>query len=201
MSAFDLTDGRKIFDMGSAGELMCLSLAPRGTHIAWCPTRFTPEIIPLPPEVSATGSGAAPRALPVPTIGVIDTTGFGGFPFVKGVAFSPDHMSVVVWGDYLDAVVSRIDGTGEPVLLPAGRAPVVAARFTDDGRFVLLTSSDGEVRRIAVGFDEGVQGIAARVPYCLGVVQRVQYLGESDAVAREKFRECELQRRTKRAAP
>jgi hypothetical protein len=192
MSAYSLPDGGKIFDMGSAGDLNCLAIAPRATHIAWCRTRFTPDIVPLPPEVAAMGSGTRVQ-LPVPSMPAIDTTG-SGFHFVRGLAFSPDGRSVVIWGEYMDAVVARTDGTGSPVYLTAPSSQIVAASFTADGRRVRLVTSDRETNEVAIDFSEAARLLGTRIGGCLAVPLRVQYLSESDSVSRARYRECEARR-------
>jgi hypothetical protein len=196
MGVWRLSDGKELQRMGSAGDLLCLALAPRASAVGWCRTRFTPDIVPLPPEaVSFADPSGSIRTLPVPTRAAVDTSDSGGFHFVRGMVFSPDAQLVLIWGDYLDAVIARIDGTGTPMVLAPHAARITSGAFSPDGRTVVLTSADGDTRTHPVAFDLLVQALASRVTSCLLPAQRVQYLAESDSTARARFLTCEAKRK------
>ena len=182
-----LADGAKLIELDRYGALLCLALAPRARAVALCPTAFTPDIFSRPPELHYLDGSRRSLTLAEPQWPVPDSFDH----FTRGVRFSPDGEWILTWGDFRDAVLSRIDGTGTPIFLEPHVTAITAVAFGPGNR-VVTASDDGIVHVQSVAFEDLASTLRSRSVACIAPVQRVQYLAEPDSIAQSRWRACEV---------
>ena len=110
---------------------------------------------------------------------------------VKSVAFSPDGQRVVTTSEDKTARVWRVDGQGEPVVLRGHEGHVVSAVFSPDGQRMVTFSTGMTVSVWVLSIDRVRQRLREANKDCLSVDDRMTYIGEKEAQARERYEACE----------
>jgi WD40 repeat protein len=107
------------------------------------------------------------------------------------VAWSPDGELIASGLKDGSARISRLDQSGETVVLRGHQALVSAVDFTPDGRRLATASSDATARLRLIDWGELVHALRAATTACLTLDQRVTYLDESPREARAAWESCE----------
>jgi len=107
------------------------------------------------------------------------------------VAWSPDGELIASGLKDGSARISRLDQSGETVVLRGHQALVSAVAFTPDGRRLATASSDATARLRLIDWGELVHALRAATTACLTPDQRVTYLDESRRKARAAWESCE----------
>jgi WD40 repeat protein len=107
------------------------------------------------------------------------------------VAWSPDGELIASGLNDGSARISRLDQSGETVVLRGHQAQVSGVAFTPDGRRLATASSDGTARLRLIDWGELVHALRAATTACLTLDQRVTYLDESPNKARAAWESCE----------
>ena len=109
----------------------------------------------------------------------------------KGV-FSRDGSSIAVIDGNV-ALVWKTNGPGAPLLLEGHRALIEDIAISPDGTRVATASTDGTARVWSIDWPSLIKHVRTRVQHlgvCLTTDERIQYLGEEDALARARSRAC-----------
>ena len=107
------------------------------------------------------------------------------------VAWSPDGGLIATGLVDGSARISRLDLTGETIVLRGHRGPVYGVAFHPDGRRLATASLDRTVRLSLIDWGELVHALRAATTACLTVDQRVTHLDESHDKARAAWQACE----------
>ena len=109
---------------------------------------------------------------------------------VWSAGFSPDGRLVVTRSLDNTARVWPIDGSSEPIVLPSGATDTVL--FSPDSAWVLTEADGADAQLWRVSWSRLIEHLRSLVRDCLTEEQRMGFLGESSAAAREAYEACEL---------
>jgi WD40 repeat protein len=107
------------------------------------------------------------------------------------VAWSPDGELIASALKDGSVRISRLDQSGETVVLRGHQALVSSVAFTPDGRRLATASSDATARLRLIDWGELVRVLRGTTTACLTADQRVNYLDESPEEARAAWESCE----------
>jgi WD40 repeat protein len=108
---------------------------------------------------------------------------------VRTARFSPDGLRVVTSSLDSTARVHTLGETGDALTLAHG-SELRDAIFVDDGKGVLTIGEDGRVLLWRIGWAELLEYLASATTACLGIPERVRFLGETREDARETLERC-----------
>ena len=114
---------------------------------------------------------------------------------VTSVVFSIDGRRIVTSGGVDSAVrVWQSDGSGRPITFVGHGAPVMDAKFSDDGARVVSASEDGTARVWRTRWSDLLAHLRDVTTATLTIEQRIILLGETAQEAREAYDAAEHQR-------
>ena len=111
-----------------------------------------------------------------------------GGPFV---AWSLDGERIATGLGDGSARISRLDLSGETIVLRGHQGPVTGVAFTPDGRHLATGSADTTARLWLIDWGDLVRALRAATTACLTVDQRMTHLDESPDKARSAWEACE----------
>ena len=158
---------------------------PNGNFEPWQSAEFSPDgnlVVTTHPDGTARIWRANGTGDPIVLLGHEEA--------VWSAGFSPDSRLVVTQSFDDTARIWPIDGSSEPIVVPSGATDTVL--FSPDSAWLLTEADDADAHLWRVSWSGLIEHLRSVVGECLTARQRMGFLGESSAAAREGFAACEL---------